>query len=142
MERGQSMLDQILWELREHEIEDGRSHPAERILHGALIAYPTETHRWIADAFDTTLEWRPEVAHALVRLLGRLPMELVGPQGRLVALAALHYPDETLRDYAARAFEHWGGAQSLTALNARAKVEPIEWLRDYMRQVVREAEVA
>lgn len=122
----------------EEPVEDGLSHPAERLLAATLVGRPTEAQRWLAGIVSGG-GGSPSLRSPLMSCVGRLPRAIVLPWGYELAAAALRDQDVAVRDAAVGALEIWADARALAILSAHSEPEP--WLRDYAARVVRDLSV-
>ena len=110
----------------ENTIEDGVSHPAEKLIARFLRDHSTQTLLTLLTRTDTCRK------ATLTRLLGR--NETLDSKTRISILTrGLASPNVELRDAAAQAAELWEDPTTLRAL--RGHYEPIPWLDAYIRQV-------
>lgn len=113
-------------------IEDGVSHPAESRAREHVKRFGFDT------LFDAATNARSS-AHAgeMIKLCGRLD-NVGGPQRLRLVVWGLGSSSVEVRESTVQAVENWG-AQELTPL-LRNHDEPVDWLRDYLRDVVRDLE--
>lgn len=72
----------------------------------------------------------------IIRLIGRYNPEEIYPQGQTMALASLCSSSDEIIEWGIRAFENWGGVDSIRILeNTRIKTK---WLDDYRLQVIKD----
>src|SRR5262249_51808254 len=112
----ENFRSELIGALRTEHIEDGITHPAETIVQGALEKNPVTAIQWIQSFFTSNYYKRPTMAGAILRLIGRLPYNLVGFTGMLIAVAGLTHQEVQVRDSAVRALESWGEPSSQIAL--------------------------
>lgn len=128
-------VSSLVASLESEPIEDGRHHPAERLLADAVTFAPGAAE-WIESFVRNTWDRRPALAAALIRCLGRLPGGMTFPWGLGLAADALRHESVEVRDAAVRALEAWGGEAAVAALRVYAPGEHIGWLREYAEQVL------
>lgn len=126
----------LLRSLEVEPVEVGYSHPAVQIMEDAIAAHGVAANRWIVGIYLSNYGTRPAIVADLLRCISRLEHSNIQPWGILMAVSALSHPDPELREAAVRAFEIWGGTESVDVLKTRVDAEPLPWLADYMRQVI------
>ncbi|RJP38960.1 MAG: hypothetical protein C4547_03960 [Phycisphaerales bacterium] len=124
---------QLVAALEEDPIEDGVSHPAERLIEQAFCDDADRARGWLSDALSAISPVRPGTAASLLRCIGRIDYAQTGAWGLGVAADALRHGDPEVRDAAIRALESWGGNDCLVML--RGHHDPEAWLRSYVEQV-------
>ena len=113
-------------------LEDGMTHPAEEII-AAAVRGSGEALGWLRSfALAATA---PAFAASTLRCLSRLDIGAAEWRARLVA-DVLASGDVQMRDAALQAAEEWGGRCLRDILEAHLASEPVEWLRQAMREVV------
>lgn len=114
-------------------LEDGMSHPAEKILAEAL--------RFRGDR--PVLEWlryfsldaaHPGFAASVLRCLGRQPHPGTSSWRSKLVRDGLALDAVEIRDAAVQAAESWGGLDMQSILKSHFEPEP--WLRNYIRDVI------
>ncbi len=136
MENQRAFTGKLLRSLEVEPVEVGYSHPGMRIMEEAIATSGQVANRWIVSAYLSNYRTRPTIAADLLRCVSRLEHHNIQPWGILMAISALSHPDPELREAAVRAFEVWGGLDSVEVLRTRVNAEPLPWLADYMRQVI------
>lgn len=120
--------------LLDEPIEDGVTHPAERVIDEALRAHAFECRDGLSRMLVEQYQTRPSVGALIVRCVGRLDYDRVGTWGMRVADDALQHRDVEVREAAVRALEAWGGCEALSML--RSHSDSVAWLSDYINQVI------
>ena len=114
-------------------VEDGMDHSAEDIIEEALLS--TEEPRifeWLQGfCLDAA---RPNFAASILRCLARQPNPGTTSWRTDLVRSALDMDDAEIRDAAVQAAEFWGGQDIRNVLEAHN--EPLQWLRNYVRDVV------
>ncbi len=110
-------------------MEDGFSHPLEKILQDALIRH-REAVDWILTAVS---EADTSLSSALLRCLGRLASPGSETWRSELIAAGLRSPEVEVRDAAVQAVEN-RDEDSLKNL-LRQHEEKVPWLDEYIRQV-------
>ena len=109
-------------------VEDGTSHPGERIIAETVAANEAEGF------VSALLEVAPNSLQAsMLRLLGRGPVQDASLRRRVIE-AGLSSEDVQIRDAAVQAVESWEDADCIELL--RQHEEPVKWLADYMQDVI------
>ena len=129
----QDRLDSMLTAAYEIEpVEDGMSHPAERILEDALSVDESSVLSLVHGL--CTNETRSVFAAYTLRCLGRLTSPGSSEWRASVVADALASVDVELRDAAIQATESWGDRNLVQVLRSHEDAEP--WLREYVKDVV------
>lgn len=134
--QGLSRLKDLLYASFEAEpLEDGIDHPAEDII-GDAIRSTNEVRvlDWLSGAcLDSE---HPTFSASILRCLGR--QAHLGTESWRTELVskALTVDDAEIRDAALQAAEFWGGLSMLDILKIKVKTEPLQWLRNYMQDVI------
>jgi hypothetical protein len=118
-------------------LEDGYSHPAERIIEDALKRYRSIAVAWIQSIYLKNIK-RGTVCAGLLRCIGRLKRDLTKTWGLVMAISGLSHPNMEVREAAVRALEMWGGQEALETLKAYVSIEDVAWLKNYIEQVIQD----
>lgn len=135
--RGEDMMKYVrhITEVIANEpVEDGYTHPAEKLLEKALNEYGNAMVEWI-QSFIYDYENRA-MAAALLECVARIPYTEIRTWATPLAKMALQDRNVQIRDAAVCALEMWGDSNSLEVLSAHRENEP--WLRDYIERVITE----
>ncbi len=134
----QKELEKKLFPLFENEpIEDGYSHPAEKLIEDVCKKYKTVAGTLLLGIYLKNIE-RPAFITCLLRCIGRLKSDKVVPWGLVMVISSLSHSEVEVRDAAIRALETWGGHESLGVLKVYAEIETVSWLKEYIEQVIRD----
>jgi len=116
-------------------LQDGMDHPAEDIISDAVRSIDDKSlFKWFSIVcLDTKY---PTFSASILRCIGRQihigtdswRTELVGK--------ALTVDDVEIRDAALNVAEFWGSQRMRNMLAGKVETEPIQWLRDYMQDVI------
>lgn len=120
--------------LEQEPVEDGMKHPVEEVLAEAFRLTdqaPGWVHRVFVDLLDN-----PALAAGLLRCLGRIGYGAVGPGGAGMVIIGLGHKSAAVREAAIVAIEHWARPELTSLLDSHR--DPVQWLADYVRQVVRD----
>ncbi len=120
--------------LLDEPIEDGVTHPAEGLIDEALRTNPSDYRDWLSQALVEHFPTRPSISASIVRCIGRLESDQVGPWGMHVADDALRHKDVEVREAGVRSLEAWGGREALEILHRHRDSEA--WLDEYVKQVI------
>lgn len=142
MMQGYNSFRAKLITLLEQPIEDGVTHPAERVIEEALLVNQWHCFAWLARALEEHQQARPPIAASIIRCIGRLNRYRVGTWGMHIIEDALRHKDVELREAGVRALEHWGGRVAFCVLcdHIRNSCDEEPWFREYIRQVIADAE--
>lgn len=123
---------QEVWSLINREpVENGFTHPAEKILMEALVHQKKDVIRWI----ESILEHKnPYVVADIITCLGRVTEENHPDWAIEIISEALEHSNVAVRDAAAQALESWETSQVLGLLTNHK--EKVPWLREYIGQIV------
>jgi hypothetical protein len=125
----------LILSLEEEPIDDGYTHPAERIIKEALVQHKATAANWIQSVYLKNMK-RAAVAAGILRCVGRLNRKMMQPWGLVMAISGISHPDIEVRESAVRALESWGGRDSLETLKIYKDIEEVPWLKDYIKQVI------
>ncbi len=114
-------------------VEDGITHPAEKIVDDALNSPKKRVvYTWLSElAVDVEC---PDMAASVLRCLGRRKSEPLAWRVEVVK-AALAVADVEIRDAAVQASEFWGEWELCNVLERHSEVVP--WLRNYIEDVIK-----
>jgi len=116
-------------------LQDGMDHPAEDIIGDAVRSMDDNSlFEWFS-VVCLDIKY-PTFSASILCCLGRQihigtdswRTELVGK--------ALTVDDIEIRDAALNAAEFWGGQRMRHMLSGKVEAEPIQWLQDYMRDII------
>ena len=119
--------------LREVPFEDGEHHPLETHLAEVLEDHGPE---WICGLWSNYRQDSPGMAATLLRCLGMLERYQVADWGYQLMQQALEHKSLRVREAAVMALERWEGTRAIALLEEGRKHECVDWLRDYIRQVL------
>jgi hypothetical protein len=116
-------------------LEDGIDHPAENIIGDAIRSTGSgRVFDWLYRAcFDSEY---PTFSASVLRCLGRQMSPGTKSWRAKLVQKALTMDDVEIRDAALQAAELWGGLGMRDILQIRLQTEPLQWLRDYMQDVI------
>lgn len=116
-------------------LEDGMDHPAEDII--GDVVRSTDDPRvfdWLS-RFCLDAE-HPAFSSSILRCLGRQIRPGTESWRAELVRKALTINDAEIRDAALQAAESWGGLNMRYILEAGVQNEPLQWLRNYMQDVI------
>jgi len=132
------LSDSLLRLIGDTDFEYGFESEAERFIRKCLSINAVQTRDWLNQIFIDRFD-EPWAALGILQAIAHLELFEIKPQGPTMALAALKHEDAEVRECGIRAFEQWGGPESLKMLHSISKPEE-DWLSDYYIQVVRDLE--
>lgn len=115
--------------------EDGMDHPAEDII-GDVIQSADDAcvFDWLSKiCLDVKF---PTFSASILRCLGRQTHPGTEPWRTDLVEKALTVDDAEIRDAALQAAEFWGGRSMRNILKIKVQTEPLQWLRNYMQDVI------
>ncbi len=124
----------LLAALSDEPIEDGITHPAENLIQDAHRRNASRCMQTLTFILNEMYRNRPSLSASLLRCIGRMRAERLGPWGIITVKQALFHEDVEVRDAAIRALEKWGTGECLQVLWQYRDSE--DWLNDYVRQVI------
>lgn len=134
--QGPLRLKDLLYASFEAEpLEDGMDHPAEDIIGDAILS--TNGARVLDWLSRACLD--PEhstFSASILRCLGRQVHPGTESWRTELVQEALAVDDAEIRDAALQAAEFWGEASMRDILKIKMKTEPLQWLRNYMQDVI------
>lgn len=116
-------------------IEDGIDHPSEVVIEKALSS---SDHHFVLQAlcrFALNKD-NPSFSSSVIRSLCRISQPGTSAWRTDLIRSALLIDDVQIRDAAVQAAEHWGGSAISRVLSQHD--EPIPWLRQYAKDVLRD----
>ena len=116
-------------------LEDGISHPAERIVREALQAVDDRSRIFACLRALSVDAEHPGFSASVLRCLSRWRLGTSAWRAEIVR-SALAADDVEMRDAAVQAAESWGGPEMRDVLRSHVEVEPTSWLRAYLQDVV------
>ena len=116
-------------------LEDGMDHPAEDIIDGAIRSTDDDhVFDWLYRAcLDAE---HPTFSASVLRCLGRQMRPGTVLWRTELVRKALTADDVEIRDAAVQVAEFWGGLDIRDQLKIRVQTEPLQWLRNYMQDVI------
>lgn len=130
---------ELIRALAHHPVIPGEVGPADQILRRCIEQNSAVAMQWIQDLFLSNFK-NPAIACDLLLLVGRLSREDAYPGGQTMALGGLSHASGAVQEAAIRAYETWGGVESLDVL--RSVSERPAWLQDYIAEVIADIEAA
>jgi hypothetical protein len=134
--RHTALYTMVLALLREIDVEDGETHPAEAILSDMLERDSVQAALWIQARFHDVASRSPELAAALLTCIGRLTRIKSELWGQSLIRQALAQDSVAVREAAVNAVENWDEPRLVDELRRHLDHEPEAWLRRYMEQVI------
>lgn len=117
-------------------VDEGYTHPAERLLEEALVTQPQQAVTWIESAYWHQAASDPVLAAELLKCIAQLPGIDHASWPIPIASHALSSGEIQLREAGVRVFESWGDLISAHYLESYVQDEPVPWLADYARDVL------
>ena len=122
----------------EEPFEYGFENKADKLVLENLEINRIATKEWINKIYLNNYS-NSEYTIGILRLVSRLKIEEISPQGPTMAIAALSHKDEEIQETAIRAFENWSSLEHIDILKS-VKVKS-EWLADYLNSVIKNIEI-
>jgi len=91
------------------------------------------TKEWLNRIYVTNFH-NSEILIGLLRVIARFEKEAIFPIGYTIAVASLNHKDEIVQETAIRAFESWGGKESLKILEN--VIVSSKWVAAYLNEVI------
>ena len=123
----------LLHYLREDEFEYGFENRADVLVKNQMAINSLATKEWLNKIYVNNFK-NPEILIGILRLIARFRIEVISPEGKTMAIAAIAHKNIEVQECGIRAFESWGTLDSLDILS-NVKVQP-DWLQDYLNQVI------
>jgi hypothetical protein len=123
----------LLYYLREDEFEYGFENRADILVNNQMKINLLATKEWLNKIYVNNFN-NPEILIGILRLVSRISLEEISPEGKTMAIAALAHKNMEVQECGIRAFESWGSLDSLDIL-ANVRVQS-GWLQDYLLQVI------
>ena len=126
----------LLGSFEQEPIEDGYSHPSEKLMEAALMTHESIAENWIQPVYLKNIKSRPTISAGILRCMGRLNKNLTTKWGLIMVIVGLASPDVELREAAIITLETWGDNESLEILQTQVEREKENWLKNYIEQVI------
>jgi len=121
----------------EEPFEYGYETKADELIRKNLEVNSSATKEWLNSIYLNNFS-NSEYTIGILRLIARLEIEEISPQGPTMAIAAISHQDEEIQEAAIRAFESWSSLQHIEILKS-VKVKS-DWLSDYLISVTKNIE--
>lgn len=122
----------------EEPFEYGFETKADKLVIDNLSINSIATKEWINKIYLNNFD-NSEYTIGILRLISRLEIEDISPQGPTMAIAALAHQNEEIQETAIRAFENWSSLKHIEILKT-VQVKS-EWLVDYLSSVITNIEI-
>ena len=129
----------LLHYLREDEFEYGFENRADLLVKNQMKNNLLATKEWLNKIYVNNFK-NPEILIGVLRLVARIDIDEISPEGITMAIAALVHKNSEVQECGIRAFETWGTLDSLDILH-NVKVQS-GWLQDYLLQVIENIETS
>lgn len=136
--RQESFTQKLILSFEREVLEDGLLHPAEFIIEDVLKVYKHSAPEWINDLYTQYISINSTISANILLTISRLKVDMVVPWGYKIVDQALKEQDIEIREAAVRAVESWGGEKGLQLLKSYVDSEPIKWLADYTKKIIKE----
>lgn len=123
----------LLHFISEDDFEYGFENRADSLIKEQMKVNSLATKEWLNKIFISNFH-NVDIIIGLLRLIARLDIDEISPEGSTMAIAALSHKNFEVQECGIRAFESWGTLESLEILNS-VKVQS-EWLQEYLLQVI------
>lgn len=121
----------------EDEFEYGFENRADQLVKSQMKINSLATKEWLNKIYVNNYK-NPDILIGILRLIARLKVEEISPEGKTMAIAAISHKNLEVQECGIRVFESWGTLDSLDILyNVRVE---IAWLQDYLKQVIKNIE--
>ncbi len=124
---------QLISYILDEDFEYGIESKAHTLVKEQMAINSIATKDWLnriyVDNFNNT-----EVLIGILRVIARFEREEIYPIGETIALASLSHKDEVVQENAIRAFESWGGQESLEILE-NVSISS-SWVKEYLLEVI------
>ncbi|RPK28356.1 hypothetical protein [Paenibacillus xylanexedens] len=127
----------LLGMLRHETFETGYSTQSEDYVRSLHKEDRNETLMWLNDIFIKQIN-DPTILVGILHILSHFDYKEVSPIGQTIAIAATAHENIEVKDYGIKAFENWGGIESLRLLKALHYSE--KWLQNYVDAVITDLE--
>lgn len=133
LEQLRAFNHELLKLITDTEMEYGVDTDVDRFLRERMNQNAMAVKEWLNDLFIDNFS-DIVITTALLRVIAHLEYSHIAPQGPTMALAALSHENLEVKECAIRAFENWGTADCLRALESVDCIAP--WLQTYLSQVI------
>ncbi|GAB6394269.1 MAG: hypothetical protein MdMp024_0581 [Bacteroidales bacterium] len=122
----------------EEKFEYGIESKADILVKEQMRINASMTQDWLNRIYARHFQ-NQEILIGLLRVISRLDKEEIYPVGYAIARDSLNHKDEIVQETAIRAFESWGGKESLKILE-KASVSS-KWVKDYLNEVIADLKI-
>lgn len=124
---------QLIGYILEDNFEYGMESKAQILVKKQLKINPSVTKNWINKIYVNSIN-NAEILIGILRIIARFDRNDIFPIGDTIAMASLSHNNEMVQETAIRAFESWGGEESISIL-ANANVAS-KWINEYLEEVM------
>jgi hypothetical protein len=129
----QKFSRQFISYILEDDFEYGMESKAHILVKEQMKINAAVTKDWLNSIYVDNFE-NSEIQIGILRVISRLEREEIYPIGYTMATASLNHKDEVVQETAIRAFESWGGKESLTILE-NVSISS-KWVAEYLNEVI------
>lgn len=129
----QKLSRQFISYIIEEDFEYGMESKAHTLVKKQMKTNAAVTKDWLNGIYVDNFG-NSEILIGILRVISRLEREEIYPIGHTIASASLNHKDEVVQETAIRAFESWGGKESLTILE-NVSISS-KWVAEYLNEVI------
>lgn len=119
--------------MRNDYFESNRVPESEKYLNSLKDHYSnSDIMLWLNKIMNDNLE-NPHILCGLLHIISHYPYSYVQPTGPTMACLLLNHIDNSVKDFAIKAFENWNKKETITYLK---NIELTAWLREYAEGVI------
>jgi hypothetical protein len=133
IELEQRFSRQLISYILEDDFEYGMETNAHILVKEQMKINASITKDWLNKIYVDNFK-KPEILIGILQVIARFERDEIYPIGDTIAIASLNHKDETVRETAIRAFESWGGFNSIKILETVTVSS--QWVKEYLDGVI------
>jgi hypothetical protein len=132
-EQKKRFTQQLVSHILEDDFEYGKESEAHILVKKQLKINASVTKDCIYDIYVNNIN-NLEILTGILRIIARFERSEISPIGDTIAMASLNHKNEIVQETAIRAFESWGGKDSIKILE-NVTVSS-KWIKEYLNEVI------
>lgn len=131
------LTDKLKLLILEDSFEYGYENRADILVKEQMNINNSATKEWLNNIFAQNYS-DENLTIGILRLVARIDLADIEPQGSTMAMAALSHKNEEIQECGIRAFESWSSSRHLNILKTVRVTS--SWLKDYLKSVIKDIE--
>jgi hypothetical protein len=124
--------------IKEENFEYGYNTKADLLIEKYIKINSFAVKEWLNTLFIDNYNI-PEIAIGILRLVSRFDIDVISPEGKTMAIAALAHSNLEVKESGIRAFEAWNSLETIDILKTVTVKE--DWLKEYLLKVIENIEI-